>query len=403
VNNIQSSEIKKGEYPSLESQATDKNTQIVVWNGKNCSVLDPIQRDNPHRIILTEAGQKLLSLTDPRETTFIYFPIAIKEEKLAIKEEKFQLLQLPVEMQANIHSFLDYKSILALRQTSRDNFTLINNCSLFRNKDCNENARKYLRNTLMISQEKLDEMGKTGDLIKITKKILVFFIFLFPNLKKITFHDKIMTRNENHISSPIKTISFLSNKICVNKIKFKYVGVSDSIPEDIILPLQFFPNASKLRIISTDIYPDYASNLIKKLPNLKKIDLSGLISSGQDSQNEEIKDYDDTFIYSLVSNSPNVETLILNGAEDTEWTNIDNVSSITDLYDNFPQCQFLKNLHLQKTKVNDGHLLKIANACPSLEYIDLRECPEITDTGIEDFRFYFGILYPDQKPVRIDK
>ena len=416
MNNIDNSKVKNVEYPSLESQPTNKNTQIVVWNGKNCSVLDAIQQDNPHRIILTEVGQKLLSLTDPRETTFIYFPIAIKEEKS-------RLLQLPVEIQAGIHSFLDYKSILALRQTSHDNFTLINNYSLFRNKDCNENAKKYMRNTLEISQQDLDKMGTTGDmrntleilqqdldkmgttgdLKKISENALKIFLFLFPNIKEITLHDPIQTIDEGPITSPIKTCSFLS--IGVDRIIFDDKENQEFYSDDIILPLNFFSSASELRIIGLRLLTTQASSsTIKELPNLKIIDLSEVqMLKCDDSEEDEIEDYSDTFFYSLVSNSPNVETLKLDGTEDTDWENASNRSPITVLYDNFPRCQFLKNLHLQKTKVNDGHLLKIANGCPSLEYIDLRECPEITTTGIEDFRYYFGILYPDQKPVTIDK
>lgn len=52
------------------------NKQIVVWNGKDCSVVDARVRDRPIQIILTSFGQKLMSITDPRELSFIPYPIS---------------------------------------------------------------------------------------------------------------------------------------------------------------------------------------------------------------------------------------------------------------------------------------------------------------------------------------
>ena len=52
------------------------NKQIVVWNGKDCSVVDARVRDRPIQIILTSFDQKLMSIIDPSELSFIPYPIS---------------------------------------------------------------------------------------------------------------------------------------------------------------------------------------------------------------------------------------------------------------------------------------------------------------------------------------
>ncbi len=346
------------------------------------------------------------------------------------------LNSLMPELQELVHSNLDLNSALALRQTSKENHKMATSSILWTHVPtlCQKQFHEILQTKLRFSEEDIQRFKKDNKTITdiqkvfLTRELDISEIYLHQirisgicsiqknNIRKVTFNTLLhFAKNVTEISfsftpfndiihrfdyiDDIKNISEYTRNNNVTKLILNRYNLRKDRPEDILFLLRILPKISELHLISLYILPDDESTLQINLPNLKVLDLTGT-----SSWRIEKTDFNESIIFKLVTSSPNLETLIMNGVKDyINDNNKDITYSFKDFFDHFPMCVKLKNLHLQKTEIEDSHLSNIVNACPNLEYIDLSECPNITQSGIEKFQICFQTTYPDNTPITIAK
>ncbi len=239
----------RNEYKSAKSNEQNSDSeQIVVWNGKDCSALNPIARENPLRLIFTKAGTKLFQIFDPLQTVSIPYPI---------KQHTFKLSKLDPELQLIIGSFLSQKDAANLSQVNRHFYSMRNSLlkqfisPLLRKileMDYTSDEIQYLLSLHVIDYFSFDRKYIANEL-KIQKKSLSKLRYLTEDI----IIDLINKYSESIRSIDLSIFPFISDKT-INEIAEK------------CLHLRSLEIIYNLKISSKSIV-----NLVKKCPNIKNL------------------------------------------------------------------------------------------------------------------------------------
>ena len=335
-----------------------QQNQIVVWNGKDCSVLDLIGKEKPLQIILTRAGERLFRVFDPLESPSIPFPITIKDRTLKIEK-------LPPELQLLIGSFLSAKDVANLSQINQHFYSMR---KLFLTKLISPTLRDILK-----IENGLNDLIDLVTLGIIHNKYDLKFIENFLNipLKKYSHKTKYPIF-EQRIIDLIQKYSPYINKINFYTDFFREdmdCGKSSTMPDRLLETLGI--NCPHLRKISLYNFNGFANeslmNFIENCPKLSSFTLENVF--------ENVGEIDiDKIIIKLSQH-----------CKDLQFINIDGVGSFTDQsLRALAECPKLKNMRvLPAENITDSGVIALVDGCKELESISLNECSQITNNAIK--------------------
>ena len=315
-----------------------------------------------------------------------------------------------VQEMATTH--MDIRTFFSYAMCSKETLRQTQTCILL-----NHQIAHYICDKLTIQMEELYKIEDLSEYsfkeIMIDSKMLGILLKAFPNISNLCLDNAIGLRR---IYLPTCLID--SN----NVMKLTVRNLAKVGNNDLFRLLRNFPKISELNLLGTQIEECEIEQILasewrfysleKKVPlttdivekiksekriSLTKIDLSGVnFVDGKEAQwNRKL--HLNSFLFQIVTNSPNLETLILNGCSDFNFHD----GILYKFFKNFPLCQGLKNLHLQNTSIDENSIKKIAKNCPNLEFLDLTNCANISDEGCKEFERIRSELYPEKSPVII--
>ncbi len=315
--------------------AEDQKKQIVVWNGKNCTELEPTVKENPLQIILTAAGEKLLRITNPQETSI---PFLIGNPKM-----KCGITKLPRELILIFGKFLSVLDSVRFASTS----------SIFHS----------MRSSLLYDNLSLTvrRIMKNEDAIKDLPHLMHLGII----------HDKY-------------DLDYIANELFIKKKE----SISEEKIIDIIQKYGSYIEEIDLSYKDNIDMNKIVTELALNCPSLRKIDLAGWARVSDHALINLAKNCPDLLYINLTLNSLITDQSVMALAEncpELEVIDLESCNKVTDqgIISLAKHCPGLHYINLSECNlITDQAIMPLAEQCKGLQRINLNGCQQITDQAI---------------------